>query len=183
MRRYETIFIVDSELSDEGRDPILERLRGLTQQHDGFLVQFDEWGSKKLAYEIKGNARGYYVRMDYCGDGSLVNEIERFFRIDDRILKYMTVLLEKSADLDQIKEEAAQVEAERRLAEQAKAKESRPEKTVPEPVAEAPSEQSVEAVPEAAEADTEPTAEVEPAEPVEDVVPETPPSESNTEET
>lgn len=112
MRRYETIFIVDSELSDEGRNPILDRIRDLMQQHKGFLVKIDEWGAKKLAYEIKKKSRGYYICLNYCGHGTLVNEIERFFRIDDRMLKYMTVLLEKDADLDQIKEEMAQAEAE-----------------------------------------------------------------------
>jgi len=119
MRRYETVFIIDPELSDEGRDPIFSRLSDLIEQHQGFLVKPDEWGARKLAYPIKKKARGYYVRLDYCGDGSLVNEIERFFRIDDRILKYMTVLLDRHADLDAIKEEIAREEAEKaRIAEE-----------------------------------------------------------------
>lgn len=110
MRRYETIFIVDNDLSEEDRSPIFERLNDLVHQHNGMLVVLDEWGSKKLAYEIKKKARGYYVRLDYCGSGTLVNEIERFFRIDDRILKYMTVLLEKDVDLESVKEEIAKAE-------------------------------------------------------------------------
>ena len=107
MRRYETIFIVDNDLSEEDRSPIFEKLKDLIQQHSGLLVMVDEWGSKKLAYEIKKKARGYYVRLDYCGSGNLVNEIERFFRIDDRILKYMTVLLDKNVDIEAVKEEIA----------------------------------------------------------------------------
>ncbi|MEE8398875.1 MAG: 30S ribosomal protein S6, partial [Desulfobacterales bacterium] len=86
MRRYETIFIVDPDLSEEGRDPILQRLKDLIQQFDGFLAMIDQWGAKRLAYEIKKKVRGYYIRLDYCGGGALVDEIERFFRIDDRIL-------------------------------------------------------------------------------------------------
>jgi len=125
MRRYETVFIIDPELSDEGRDPIFSRLADLIQQHEGFLVKPDEWGARKLAYPIKKKARGYYVRLDYCGDGLLVNEVERFFRIDDRILKYMTVLLDKHADLDQIKEEIAKEEAERERIAQEKAERDR----------------------------------------------------------
>lgn len=122
MRRYETIFIVDSDLSDEDRDPIFQRLKDLIQQFSGFLAMIDEWGAKRLAYEIKKKARGYYVRIDYCGDGALVSEIERFFRIDERILKYMTVLLNKDADIDQIKEEVAQAEAEAKAKAEARAK-------------------------------------------------------------
>ena len=110
MRRYETIFIVDNDLSEEDRSPIFEKLKDLIQQHSGLLVMVDEWGSKKLAYEIKKKARGYYVRLDYCGSGFLVNEIERFFRIDDRILKYMTVLLDKDVDIEAIKEEIAKAQ-------------------------------------------------------------------------
>jgi small subunit ribosomal protein S6 len=110
MRRYETIFIADNDLSEEDRSPIFEKLKDLIQQHDGLLVVVDEWGGKKLAYEIKKKARGYYVRLDYCGSGILVNEIERFFRIDDRILKYMTVLLDKDVDIEAVKEEIAKNE-------------------------------------------------------------------------
>ena len=110
MRRYETIFIVDNDLSEEDRSPIFEKLKDLIHQHSGLLVMADEWGSKKLAYEIKKKARGYYVRLDYCGSGILVNEIERFFRIDDRILKYMTVLLDKDVDIEAAKEEIAKAQ-------------------------------------------------------------------------
>jgi len=110
MRRYETIFIADNDLSEEDRSPIFEKLKDLIQQYSGLLVMVDEWGGKKLAYEIKKKARGYYVRLDYCGSGILVNEIERFFRIDDRILKYMTVLLDKDVDIEAVKEEIAKAE-------------------------------------------------------------------------
>ena len=113
MRRYETIFIIDPDLSEEGRAPLFDRLKDLFPQHNGLLVVIDEWGAKKLAYEIKKKARGYYVRLDYCGTGVLVNEIERFFRIDDRVLKYMTVLLEKDVDIESVKEEMAKAEAEK----------------------------------------------------------------------
>jgi small subunit ribosomal protein S6 len=110
MRRYETIFIVDNDLSEEDRSPTFEKLKDLIHQHSGLLVMVDEWGSKKLAYEIKKKTRGYYVRLDYCGSGILVNEIERFFRIDDRILKYMTVLLDKDVDIEAVKEEIAKAQ-------------------------------------------------------------------------
>jgi len=118
MRRYETIFIIDPDLSEEERTPLFERLKDLFPQHNGLLVVIDEWGAKKLAYEIKKKARGYYVRLDYCGTGVLVNEIERFFRIDDRVLKYMTVLLEKDVDVESVKEEMAKAEAEKVQPEQ-----------------------------------------------------------------
>ncbi len=118
MRRYETIFIIDPDLSDEERVPIFERIKNIIPQQDGLLVLFDEWGMKRLAYEIKKRPRGYYVRLDYCGTGTLVNEIERFFRIDDRVLKYMTVLAEKDVDVESVKEEIALAEAKAKEADQ-----------------------------------------------------------------
>jgi len=112
MRRYETITIIDPDLSDEERAQVLERTTNLIPKEGGFLIMLDDWGNRKLAYEIKKKVRGYYVRIDYCGVGSLVDEMERFFRIDDKILKFMTVLLEKDADVENIKEEMAEAKAE-----------------------------------------------------------------------
>ncbi len=113
MRRYETIVIIDPDSSEETRKPIFDRITGLIQQQDGFLANFDEWGNRKLAYEIKKKNRGYYTLIDFCGTGPLVNEMERFFRIDDLVLKFMTVLLDKSPDIDQIKDELAKAKAEK----------------------------------------------------------------------
>jgi small subunit ribosomal protein S6 len=110
MRRYETFIIIDPDLSDEERSPIFEKVKDLIQQEECLLVMLDEWGSRRLAYEIKKKSRGHYVRLDYCGIGKLVDEMERFFRIDDRIMKYMTVLLDKYADIELIKEEMAKAE-------------------------------------------------------------------------
>jgi small subunit ribosomal protein S6 len=111
MRRYETFVIIDPDLSQEQREPLIGRVEELITQMDGFLVKTDDWGERKLAYNIKKKGRGYYVRFDYCGLAPLVNEIERFFRIDDRALKYMTVLLNADVDLEKIKEEKAAREA------------------------------------------------------------------------
>ncbi|MBW1894950.1 MAG: 30S ribosomal protein S6 [Deltaproteobacteria bacterium] len=111
MRRYETIIIVDPDLSDEGRAPILDRVMELIPQFNGAFIGVDDWGAKKLAYDIKKKTRGYYVRVDYCGNGALVSEIERFFRIDDRVLKFMTVLLDKDVDSEKILADLAQEKA------------------------------------------------------------------------
>ena len=107
MRRYETIVIVDPDLSEDDRSSLFTRIKDIIPQQDGVLIEEDLWGAKKLAYEIKKKPRGYYVRYDYCGMGALVDEIERFFRIDDRVMKYMTVQLEADADAEKIQAEMA----------------------------------------------------------------------------
>ena len=127
MRRYETFVIFDPDLSEEERTPVIDRIKETITKQEGFLVEVDDWGARKLAYEIKKKIRGYYNRLDYCGTGPLVNELERFFRIDDRVLKYMTVQLEAAADLEKIKAEIAQAEAQ--AAEKAKPKPVEPAET------------------------------------------------------
>ncbi len=104
MRRYETIFILDAAVAEADRATYLGRLQDIIGQYQGVLLNFDHWGELKLAYEIRGKGRGYYVRMDYCGDGALVNELERHFRITDSYLKFLTVLLEKDVDAEALLE-------------------------------------------------------------------------------
>ena len=120
MRRYETFIIIDPDLSDEERSPVFEKVKGVIQQEGCLLVMLDEWGDRRLAYEIKTKAHGYYVRLEYCGTGQLVDEMERFFRIDDRVMKYMTVLLDKSVDIELLKEEMAKTEIEKSTSDQNK---------------------------------------------------------------
>jgi small subunit ribosomal protein S6 len=121
MKRYETIFIADSDLQDDERNSLTERLNELISQQEGTLLKIDDWGQKRLAYEIKKKQRGHYIRLDYCGTGPLVDEMERLFRIDDNILKYMTVLLEETVDIEAAKEEIAREEAEKEQALKEKA--------------------------------------------------------------
>jgi small subunit ribosomal protein S6 len=113
MRRYETIAIVDPDVSPEARVPLFERCQEIISQQNGMLVVLDEWGTRKLAYEIRKKLRGYYVRFDYCGNGSLVQEMERFFRIDERVLKFLTVLVDNDVDPEKIKEELTRAEAKK----------------------------------------------------------------------
>ena len=111
MRMYETIFIADPDLQDEVRNTLFDKFKGILVQEGGILANFDDWGNKKLAYEIAKKSRGHYICMTYGGTGALVTELERNFRLDDKIMKYMTILLEKDIDPEvlkqQIDEEAA----------------------------------------------------------------------------
>ncbi len=111
MRRYETIVISDPDLTEDDRASLMSRIKEIIPQQDGVLIKEDTWGIKKLAYEIKKKPRGHYTRFDYCGIGKVVDELERFFRIDDRVMKYLTVQLAASADAEKIKAELAAAQA------------------------------------------------------------------------
>jgi small subunit ribosomal protein S6 len=149
MKRYETITIIDPDLSEDGRKPILERIGSLISERKGLDILVDDWGSRRLAYEIKKKSRGYYIRFDYCGDGPLVDEIERFCRIDDRVLKYMTVLTDDKADPEEIQKEIDEAKekieaanaakaAQAESAEKAATAEPKEEVKTAEPASEAP---------------------------------------------
>ncbi|GBC59079.1 30S ribosomal protein S6 [Desulfonema ishimotonii] len=125
MRKYETIVITNPDLDKALRKTFFERVEEIIVQEGGVLIRFNDWGVKKLAYEIKKKVRGDYTLIDYCGAGAVVDEMERFFRIDDRALKFMTVLLEKEADMEAVQAEieadqAKQVEKDRQAAAEEK---------------------------------------------------------------
>jgi small subunit ribosomal protein S6 len=105
MRRYETILLAQPSLSEEERQPLLDKLATLISDGHGLLVKVDDWGQRRLAYEINKQTRAYYSLIDFCGDGALVKELERIIRLDDRALKYMTVCVEQEVDVEGVKAE------------------------------------------------------------------------------
>jgi small subunit ribosomal protein S6 len=116
MKRYETVVIVDPDLTEDDRNVLIDRVKDLIEREKGLLVDIDEWGGRKLAYPINKKPRGHYYRLDYCGGGPLIHEMERSFRIDDRVMKFLTVLLEQQVDIEEIQAEIAKAAAERESA-------------------------------------------------------------------
>jgi len=114
MKRYETTTIIDPDVSEEARIQFLDRIQDIITQRDGYIAKLDLWGVKKLAYEVRKKTRGYYALFDFCGTGNIVDEMERIFRIDDRCIKFMTILLADSVTIEGVKEEIAQKEAAQR---------------------------------------------------------------------
>lgn len=119
MNHYETIFIVDPDTGDDERELILEKVNSAFAQKDGTLLALDHWGVRRLAYEIKKKKQGRFVRLDYCGNGNLVDELERNFRLDHRVLKFMTILIDKNVDVDALKAAMTPEETEAEAAETA----------------------------------------------------------------
>ena len=111
MRRYETIFIVRSNTAEDEIEAVINRTTSIIEGDGGTIIKVDKWGLKKLAYLIKKESQGYYVYIDYAGIPASVSEVERIFRIDDKILKYLTVKLADSCDPEAAKEELANAEA------------------------------------------------------------------------
>ena len=92
---YETTFIYSPEVADDAQKTFLDKIKGIIENHNGTVVQVEDWGRRKLAYPIKKETRGAYHYLVYSGDNNLVAEIERNMRINESILRFLTVRLER----------------------------------------------------------------------------------------
>ena len=111
MRKYETVVISDPDLQDQARTELLDKIRNIIARENGILLDVDDWGSKKLAYEIRKKLRGHYVCLTYGGTGDLVKELERNLGLSDDVMKYMTILLSTDETAESLAKEAEDVEA------------------------------------------------------------------------
>ncbi len=127
MRKYETVFISDPDLKDQARSNLFDKVRNIITKENGILLDFDEWGNKKLAYEIKKKLRGHYVCVTYGGTGELIKELERNFRLSDEVLKFMTLLISDNVTVEQLEKEvqdAQEAESEAKKVESKKVAEA-----------------------------------------------------------
>ena len=100
MRHYETIFIVNPELTDEDYKAVLDKFSTLIEKLKGVMIKVNEWGKQKLAYRVKKFDKGYFVLFDYWGESGLTAEFGRDLKLDDRIIKYQTVKLADAVDAE-----------------------------------------------------------------------------------
>jgi small subunit ribosomal protein S6 len=103
LRRYETIFITLPELSEEDHSALLEKIRSIMTSWQGEVIKLDDWGVKKLGYEIRKNSRGRFFLIDYLAKPDLILELERNLRLSDRVLKYQTIKLSEEISPEAIK--------------------------------------------------------------------------------
>lgn len=94
MRRYETIYITHPEQSEEDLSALQEKLRSIMASLKGEWIKLEDWGLKKLGYELRKNTRGHYFLIEYLGAADLVRELERNLRLNDRVLKFQTVRID-----------------------------------------------------------------------------------------
>lgn len=97
MRKFETLLLLSPELSAENREGILNALAAVIEREKGVMLEVDHWGMRDLAYPVRKQMRGYYVRLVYDGPAALVAELERNIRITDGIYKFVTVKLADEA--------------------------------------------------------------------------------------
>ncbi|WP_456384543.1 30S ribosomal protein S6 [Desulfolithobacter sp.] len=130
MRHYETTYILRPNLGEDQFTEIIERTNAIITDDGGTIIDLDRWGMKRLAYEIRKEVQGYYVYINYAAPATAVEEMERIFRIDDRVLRYLTIKLADSIDAEEIAREreliAAKAEPEESTEEVGPAAETSP---------------------------------------------------------
>ena len=87
MRKYEMLYILSTELTDEARDAIIAKFEDVVKSNGGAVEKVDKWGVKKLAYPINYKTEGYYVLMAFESDVNLITELKRVAGITDGILR------------------------------------------------------------------------------------------------
>lgn len=93
IRKWESLFIVHPDRVEE-KDQLYEKLKHIIRTHDGDLLKIEEWGLRKLAYPIQKKKQGYYVLIEFYGNATLPQELENYFRIDERVMRFIILKLE-----------------------------------------------------------------------------------------
>lgn len=91
MRNYEATFILDPKVTEEQQASVIEKLTNLVTSNSGEVVEVNNWGKRRLAYEIKNNREGSYVVFKFRSKKEQAIEIERILRIQDEVLKAILV--------------------------------------------------------------------------------------------
>ena len=97
MNHYETVFILNPVLSDTQIKETVKKYEDLLVSKGAKMVSKEDWGLKKLAYPIQNKKSGFYHLFEYTVDGAAINPLEVEFRRDERVMRYLTVKLDKHA--------------------------------------------------------------------------------------
>jgi len=90
MNKYESMVIINSEISDEGIKALIQKFETLINT-DGKVESIQELGRKKLAYLIKKQKEGFYVLFNFEANPTLITELERVYKITDEVIKYIVI--------------------------------------------------------------------------------------------
>lgn len=101
MRVYESAVLINAALDDEAIKNLIERIKETIITNGGEILEIEDWGRKRLAYQVKKSKIGYYAIFRFNSLPDLVPKLERYYQLDETILRYLTITLSKEA-LEQI---------------------------------------------------------------------------------
>ncbi len=91
--RYETIIILKPTLSDEEIGTTVNKIKEIIVKEGGEVIEIENWGKRKLVYDVKKQKKGNYILLRYKGKGTIVSELERHCRLEDAVIRFLTVKL------------------------------------------------------------------------------------------
>ena len=91
MNKYELALVVSAKVEDEVRDAVVEKAKGYITRYNGTITEVEEWGKKKLAYEIQHMTEAFYYFIQFDAEGTVPAEIEQDVRIMDNVLRFLCV--------------------------------------------------------------------------------------------
>ncbi|WP_439871615.1 30S ribosomal protein S6 [Rhizobium leguminosarum] len=95
MALYEHIFLARQDISAQQVDALVEQYKGVIESFGGKVGRIENWGLKSLTYRIKKNRKAHYALMDIDAPAAAIHEVERQMRINEDVLRYMTIAVEK----------------------------------------------------------------------------------------
>ncbi|CAN7167912.1 30S ribosomal protein S6 [Rhizobium sp. Root482] len=98
MALYEHVFLARQDISAQQVDALVEQYKGVLEANGGKVGRVENWGLKSLTYRINKNRKAHYVLMDIDAPAPAVHEVERQMRINEDVLRYMTIAVEKHED-------------------------------------------------------------------------------------
>ena len=90
MRPYETLFFTEPNITDEAVDALLTKVEGAITRYGGEVEKVNRWGKRNLAYVVEKQSEGYYILIDFKGSPEVLKELERFYLINQTVLRFMT---------------------------------------------------------------------------------------------
>ena len=108
MANYESVLIARQDLGASQVSSIVEDLSNVIKKEGGEVVRVDNWGLKNLAYRIKKNRKGHYVVLNIAAPASAIAEYERVMRVNEDIIRYMTIKVEEFSSANGEKESAVE---------------------------------------------------------------------------
>ena len=99
MNKYESVLIARQELGASQVNTLVDELKNVISAQGGEVVRVDNWGLKNLAYRIKKNRKGHYVLLNIAAPANAVAEYERVMRVNEDIIRYMTVRVEDFSEM------------------------------------------------------------------------------------
>src|SRR5690554_3796735 len=97
MQQYETVIILTPLLSEDATKEVIAKFKNILTEGGAEIVHEDNWGLRKLAYPIQKKSTGYYHLTEYRAPGELINKLEVQYKHDERIMRFLTVSLDKHA--------------------------------------------------------------------------------------